>query len=345
MQFLANQRENLRMKEEKVDPPVRAADGVPKAVATDVRRPEDQHDLETVYRAAIVVSEGHQGIFHLMEKPVARRANDEREVLMFHQPPPNETRHIAQKIEELEGNQALEKDRLVTVNKNIDAKFGELENLMKSMLSATQNQTNERPQQRWSGANFGSNSEGALGKPGSSPRWGKPHDRDGCFYCGTSGHFIPDCDELKDDIHAGHVKVNPDGKLRLGDGSRIPMGAPGSTIKERIEKAMPAVMKSAYLNGFYENEDGLYIPAMARYVAQNTLSSELPEKRRRHLEQELDIKEKEEALELRKLKLEREEKRLETSAAASRNVNVQGLLEQLTDDEVAAIKAAKGGFP
>jgi hypothetical protein len=276
-----------------------------------------------------------------MGKPVVKRMNDEREVLMFHQPQQNETRQLAQKLEELEGNQALEKDRLVTVNKNMDAKFGELENMMKTMLALAQNQNG---QQRSNGAGFERSTDGTLGKPGTMPRWGKSIENEKCFYCGYTGHYMPDCGELKEDVQIGHIKVSADGKLRLRDGSRIPMGPPGSTIKERIEKASTSAVKSNYLNGFYEDEDGICVPSMAKYATQNTLSSEAPEKRRQRLEQELDLKEREDALELRKLKLEREEKRLEAGTKNNRNVNVQGLLEQLTDEEMAAIKAAKAGF-
>ena len=61
------------------------------------------------------------------------------------------------------------------------------------------------------------------------------------------------------------------------------------------------------------------------------------------LEKELDVSEREEALELRRLKLAREEKRLEIPKS-TRDGNIQELLGQLTDEEVAALKAAKAGF-
>ena len=72
--------------------------------------------------------------------------------------------------------------------------------------------------------------------------------------------------------------------------------------------------------------------------------SEEPERRRARLERELNLKEKEDALELRKLKLECEEKKLEQTSGNTRATNVLDLLGQLTNDEVAAIKAARAGF-
>ena len=50
-------------------------------------------------------------------------------------------------------------------------------------------------------------------------------------------------------------------------------------------------------------------------------------------------------MELRKLKLEREEKRLEQNNKNTRAAHVFDLLDQLNDDELLAIKSAKLGFP
>ena len=63
------------------------------------------------------------------------------------------------------------------------------------------------------------------------------------------------------------------------------------------------------------------------------------------LEYELDLEEKEEALELRKLKLEREEKRLEQNNKNTHSAHVFDLLDQLNDNELMAIKTAKLVFP
>lgn len=71
------------------------------------------------------------------------------------------------------------------------------------------------------------------------------------------------------------------------------------------------------------------------------MGNESLEHRKSRLEQELNIQEREEALELRKMKLAREEKKLEQGSRTMR----EELLGQLTDEEVAAIKAVKSGFP
>ena len=63
-------------------------------------------------------------MFYLINKPTYE-PTDKCGVLMLNQPA-SETKALAQKIGELEGAQALEKDRLVNVNKSIDSKFGKL---------------------------------------------------------------------------------------------------------------------------------------------------------------------------------------------------------------------------
>jgi hypothetical protein len=73
--------------------------------------------------------------------------------------------------------------------------------------------------------------------------------------------------------------------------------------------------------------------------------TEDPDKRRARLERELDLREKEEALELKKIALERKEKKLEQASGSAKATNVLDLLTTLTEDELAAIKAARSGFP
>ena len=73
---------------------------------------------------------------------------------------------MAQKLEELEGAQALEKDRLVNVNKNIDSKFSKLETMMKAILAQAQGSSNggvdmSKP--------YDPNSGVVLGQPGTTP--------------------------------------------------------------------------------------------------------------------------------------------------------------------------------
>ena len=110
---------------------------------------------------------------------------------------------------------------------------------------------------------------------------------------------MPDCEELKAEIRIGNIKVHTDGKLRLSDGvTKIPSGPLGITIKEQVERSQNNGVKSTYYEGFYENEDGVYIPSMAKYSSQYMVANESSDKHRLRLEQELELREREEALEL-----------------------------------------------
>jgi hypothetical protein len=62
------------------------------------------------------------------------------------------------------------------------------------------------------------------------------------------------------------------------------------------------------------------------------------------LELELDLKEREEALELKQWKLEREEKKKEHANKTTRAAHVLDMLEQLTDEEITALKLSRSDF-
>src|SRR5271170_6709411 len=160
-----------------------AADKIPKTKQV-YQRPEDRHELAKVCEAAIAVSENHQGFFRTRDKAGRRESSRGREVMTFSQPPNSEARELAQKVEELEGAQALEKDRLTTVNKTIEMKFGELHDMFKTMLSMAQKQEQPYQSSGHGGSIFERNTDGVLGKPGTMPRWGKSVDNKRCFYCG-----------------------------------------------------------------------------------------------------------------------------------------------------------------
>ena len=338
LQHLAHGGEGLSQKGEKEE-------GTVEEPSKLVRRPEDRFDLENVWKAAVSVSENYRGIFFWTNKPEEQGA---REILALSIPAREErmvnAETLSRRLQELENAKAAETDAFLNMAKNIDTKISALvEDKMKAMLALTQSP--EKSTSKQSGASFENSPNGFLGKPGSMPKWNRSAENDKCFYCGIKGHFVPECEELKAEVRAGNVKVHTDGKLRMSDGvTRIPSGPPGMTIKERLERSQNNNVKSAYYEGFYENEDGVYIPSMAKYAAQYTVTNESQEKRRQRLEQELELREREDALELRKIKLEKEEQRLEASTKAGRHANVQSLLDQLTDEEIAAIKAAKVDF-
>ena len=291
------------------------------------RRPEDRYDLEEVCRAAIQVSESSQGMFNLMKKESLVNLED-RGVFLYNQPV-SETKALSQKLEELEGVQALEKDRVVSLNKTMESKMSEIENMIKTLL------------QQGSAISKSATCKSHESGSGSMQKGNKSMDGEKCFYCGAMGHFLADCPELKSQVQSGNLKWNPEGKLRLRDGSFIPMfpGQPQASMKERVERHY-SKRPSQFFYGEYEEDDPVSSFA-PKYPAQFLHMNETSEQRRARLEKELDLKEKEDALELRKLKLEREEKRLEKASGSSRAAN----LLDLTDDELVAIKAARLGFP
>jgi hypothetical protein len=59
---------------------------------------------------------------------------------------------------------------------------------------------------------------------------------------------------------------------------------------------------------------------------------------------ELELKNREEALEFKQLKIEQDEKKLGLSGKNTRAVHILELIDQLTKDEVTAVKSAHAGF-
>ena len=258
---------------------------------------------------------------------------------MFNQPV-SEANTLTQKVEELEGVQALEKDRLVTMNKNLESKMGGLEDLLKTLLLQGKSGEHHHP-------SCGSDCKGNHGKthePSSGPpqRWGaKSLENETCFWCKELGHFAADCPDQKEQIRVGNIKVNAEGKLRLRDGSLIPNYPQGISMKERVARHY-ARKPSQFFYGEYDDVDPISTPTptYSQYVG----TSETAEQRIARLEAELEVRRREESLELRKRKLEQDEKKLEQSRS-NRAVNSLDLLGQLTDEEVLAITAARSGFP
>jgi hypothetical protein len=312
-----------------------------KATEKEARRPEDRYDLEEVCKAAVQVSENSQGMFSLMRKEVSI---GDRGILLFNQPM-SEAKALTEKVEELEGVQALERDHLVSVTKNMESKFNGLEQLIKNLFAQSQvgaNQVNCKGD--CSGTNCKVHETNNGPSSGPTQKWGKPVDNNiNCFWCGFPGHYQADCGDLKGHIQSGNIKVNPEGRLRLKDGGFIPNYPAGATLKEKVERHY-SKKPSQYFYGEYEEDYPVPSPA-PQYPAQFLQVGEDAEKRRARLERELDLREKEEALELRKLKLEREEKKLEQANGSSRATNAVDLLGQLTEDEIVAIKASRLGFP
>lgn len=299
------------------------------------RRPEDKYDLETVCNAALQVSENSQGMFNLMTTEMS----GERRGVLYNSQPTSEAKILLDKVDELEGEQALDKDRVVSMGKNLDSRIDSLENMIKSLL--TQGQTNGTQQLCKDDCKGGSCK---IHEANNVPiqRWGgKSLDHEKCFWCGLMGHFQADCDDLKNQIRAGNVKVNAEGKLRLKDGSFIPNYPVGASLKERVDRHY-ARKPSQFYYGEYEDSDP--ISTVTPNSFSQYLGTSSDERSLARLKAELELKKREEVLELRKMLLEQSEKKLEKSSVPTRAANLQEELGQLTDDELVAIKAARSGF-
>ena len=251
LQFLGNKMPSTKAK-------MKAASTADSAV----RRPEDKYDLEEVCEAAIQVSESSQGMFNLMKKRVPE-SDEGRGVYLLNQPV-SETKALSQKVDELEGIQALEKDRVVSMNKTMESKMTEIENMIKSLLA--QGQVGAKSE-ACKGDCKGSGCKTHESSGGQPQRWGsgRQMENEKFFYCGRMGHFQADCNDLKEQVRTGNLKVNPEGKLRLRDGSFIPNQPAGATIKEKVERHY-ARRPSQFFYGEYEDEDPI-APTVPKYAS------------------------------------------------------------------------------
>jgi hypothetical protein len=140
----------------------------------------------------------------------------------------------------------------------------------------------------------------------------------------------------------GNVKMNHEGKLRLKDGSFIPRHPAEASIKERVERHY-AKKPSQYYYGEYEENDPT--PSAGTSILSQLLGGNDADKRTiAQLKAELDLRKREEALELKQKMLGQNEKTTEQASGSTRAANVLDLLGQLTDEELVAIRAAKSGF-
>ena len=124
----------------------------------------------------------------------------------------------------------------------------------------------------------------------------------------------------------------------MGDGSFIPNFPNAATIRDRVEKFYAKRQSQFYLG----DDDDDHTPAVS--AAKTSAKSEDPARRKARLEYELDLKEREEALEMKQLKLEREEKRKDQNSKSARATQVLEMLQQLTDEEIASVKGVKSDF-
>jgi hypothetical protein len=311
------------------------------------RRPEDRYDLEDVCKAAIKATENSQGMTHLMRTGVDKAEGRKESSFNQHT---SEASNLVQKMADLENSQAVEKDMLELSNKNLNSRFNDLEKMMKSLANHVQNGngngngTGNRPVEQ-----YNPNNGIKLGQPGTIPKWGPNANAswrnnnvkvdNNCFYCGSRNHYIPECDELKNDIKAGYVRQNNEGKLRNGDGGSIPFLPKEIPIKERLEKQR--MMRQHQLYCGYEESDFIAEPEIPMYPAQFMSQTEDSAHRRARLEKELKLKEDE--LGLRKFRLEKEEKRQEQNKNSGSTSTTQ-LLEQVLEKISTKENSLKADF-
>jgi hypothetical protein len=286
------------------------------------RRPEDKYDWEDVCKAALQVSENSQGMYNLINK------SESRGVMLFTQPV-SETKALNEKLTELEGEQALDKDRLVSLGKTLEARMGGIEDLIKSLMK---HKPDHEAQGICKGDCKGSNCKTHETAGNSNPmqRWGgKSLDNEKCFWCGLLGHFQADCEDLQNQVRLGNVKMNHEGKPRLRDGSFIPRFPVEASLKERVEKHY-ARKPSQFYYGEYEDNDPAQSAATS-VLSQLLGSSNDADKRTiAQLRAELDLKKREEALELKQKMLDQSEKKVEQASGPNRTANVLELLGQLS---------------
>lgn len=104
--------------------------------------------------------------------------------------------------------------------------------------------------------------------------------------------------------------------MRLRDGSYIPNMPAGGTFKEKVDRHY-SKRPSQYYYGGYEEDDP--VPSSTtQFPAQFLNVAKDPERQHARLEKELDLREKEDALELKKLELKRKEKKLEQASGSVR---------------------------
>ena len=284
--------------------------------------------LEDICAAAIEVSEDSQELFDLLKKDSSM--SRERDVIMYSQPV-SESKVLSEKVEEMEGVKALERDRLVSMNKMIETRINELENLIKSLVNHAKGKCK--------------NNNCKIHEPNSNPvqKGGKTLENEKCFWCGIFGHFQSDCEDLKIQIRIGNVKLNHEGKLRLKDGSFILKYPADATLKERVERHYARKPSQLYY-GEYEDNDPT--PPSTNHILSQLLNTSNDVDRRlvTQLKAELELKKREEALELRQRMLDETEKKSEQTSASTRAVNIRELLEQFTDEDLEILKNARSGF-
>jgi hypothetical protein len=236
-------------------------------------------------------------------------------------------------LESLEETQALEKDRLNAVSKQWGAKLESLESLMKTFISQNQ----EKPVTGFiQNVGNGWNRSGVQNdEPGKNFRNMSNNSDFICFGCGESGHFQNICERVKALIAKGSIIRNREGRVCLPDGSKVPNVPAGASLVERVERYYGSMKTSqTYIGKFEEVEDkmGGILPRESSYINREVDEREL---RLSKLEKEFELKERENVLLAKQLKLENK---------TSEKPDIRSYLLEKFDEELSALQNNKSGF-
>jgi hypothetical protein len=289
------------------------------------RRPEDRYDLEEVCKAAIQVSSNAQGMLQLSGK---WGKNDRREMTMVQTATGDD---FSSKLESLEESQAIEKDRLTVINKQLDSKLDGLESLMKALMAQQQGTTAATYVQNFNPGGTGS------GPAVTQQKWTKNPRGMECFGCGGDDHFQDRCEKIAHHLRLGNLKLNSERKVCLPDGSRVPNIPPGANLIERMERFYTNKPSQTYYGAFEDVEEKIG----GTYHSYNESTSHDKDQRIAQLEKEFSTK-KEILIRAKQLKLEKEAK--EKSYANERESCILDLLEDCTEEELGRLKEARPGF-
>lgn len=263
-----------------------------------VRRPEDRYDLEEVCRVASEVVENATGMlsYKWSSSQGAKRGSS-----LVQSTTSSESSNLVNKLESIEQSQALEKDRLDVVHKQLGARFDAMEGLMKSLLQSQEKTASSFVQNVGQGGGGHSHSEPMANR--GYKNFSNATDMT-CFGCGLPGHFQNNCERVKNMIQNGVIVYNREGRVCLPDGSRVPNIPAGASLLERVDRYYGTLRSTQAYYGTFEEMEEKMGGVVPRESSSATRDVEDREQKLVRLEKELDLKERESALVARQLKLE-----------------------------------------
>jgi hypothetical protein len=301
------------------------------AEAKGVRRPEDKYDLEEVCSAATEVSENAQGMMSYKWGTAPQGSKRGPSTLV--QTTLSESTAVTDKLESIEAAQASEKDRLDVVSKQMGVRFDSIENMMTTLLSQN---VQDKPVnsfiQNVGRSNAGSFNIESVTKNARGMASGTEII---CFGCGEPGHFQNNCERVKALVKNGAIVHNREGRVCLPDGSRVPNVPTGASLVERVDRYYANMRPTQAFYGAFEEMEEKLGGLLSREHSYVNREVEDREQRLTKLEKEVDLKERENALRAKQLKLE---------AKGVDKTDVRAVLLEAFDEELAALQGSKTGF-